>query len=481
MKYELAKGVQLEQVGNEVVATLPSGDMVVLNESAAIVLQSLEGDEDDQVAQAAAMLELAFGLSFGKAYSDAGRALSQLRSAGVLMPKRNAKPLRSHRDGLGRRTFVTCMAAAGLGLLSPGTALGKTSASPADEDVSTANNVKEGRRGNSRVWTDALGRKVKLPKEIVKVAPYGPYAQSFMETIDPDMVVQVAARGMHASVADNASTEAEELANQAGTGASLSALALDQTSPDLVLDIAVSKERLCPDVESRAWTEGVPVVHLVASHGHVPEAYRLLGDLLGREERCEELADYIATIDSVLAQVRESVPEDERLTVYYGGAPDGLSTRGEGTLMDDVIKSVGALNYADSLGAIDLKNVPVGLLAMQSPDIAVLNVPDYFTDEETRKLIDGVWGSSTIDDALLRSAIVPSEPMPWLGAAPLVMQTLGAVWLADVVYPELVKFNIEEFADECFDMLFCIDAPDPGQLSVAPARTHKEKGIRHDL
>ena len=65
--------------------------------------------------------------------------------------------------------------------------------------------------------------------------------------------------------------------------------------------------------------------------------------------------------------------------------------------------------------------------------------------------------------------------MSWLGSAPLIAQTVGAIWLAKVVYPELVTSDVNSFIEECFGFMFGIGVPDFASFFVVPDESGSEK------
>ena len=73
---------------------------------------------------------------------------------------------------------------------------------------------------------------------------------------------------------------------------------------------------------------GIPVVTLDSGLTATPDAYRLLGKILGAEDRGNELADYAQkTLDNISSMVSK-VPDSDKVTVYYAESADGLKTDG---------------------------------------------------------------------------------------------------------------------------------------------------------
>lgn len=268
------------------------------------------------------------------------------------------------------------MTAAGISLLATPSALGEESAKIAnrvfvDDEATATDNI-----GNeARVWKDSLGREVKISGNIKKVAPYGPYAQSLVESIDESMIVQVSSRGLHASVDSNAKSQIEEFTSKADDNGCLDSMALDEGRPDVVLDVATDKDRLNPSIDSDA--NGTPVIHLVIAPGELPAVYRKLGKIFGKSDRCNALADYVAAIDVTLAQVRERVPDGGRKKIYLGLRKNDLETCSSSSQLSVCLQTLGAKNAADDL-ADQESNKMLDLYRVKelSPDMVILTAMD---------------------------------------------------------------------------------------------------------
>ena len=49
---------------------------------------------------------------------------------------------------------------------------------------------------------------------------------------------------------------------------------------------------------------------------------------------------------------------------------------------------------------------------------------------------------------------VPFGPYNWLGFPPSVQRYLGLLWMADLLYPDAVDYNIEEEVQQYFEMFY---------------------------
>lgn len=467
MECRLVKGAIVDHVGEETTVTTPTGDVVVLNATAGRALEAALGAPDAREAAAAELVR--WGASRDAAERDARQLLRRLRAAGAVTPVAHNTGAR-HARPLSRRVFVAGMAAAGATLLSPSLALGEEAAEEANrlyngDPLGSWGEEEPSATPDVREWVDATGRVVQLPLHVERVAPYGPYAQAMLEALAPDMVVQVSARGMHASAMANADQVASVLSSSVGGEADVSAYTVASADPDLILDIADSQERLTTSIEQVQDATGVPIVHMVVGTDDLPRAFQTLGELLGRVDRADTLARYAAHTLLTFAQGRELIAQEDRVGAYFGQGPDGLNTRNADTLLGRVFDMVGLDNVMADLTDEQCFNVDAGLVDERNPSFVALSIRGCDEGTESRDLIRSIW----YDDCLGRDrkvVLAPDEPFGWLDRSPLTMQTLGALWLAHEAYPDVYDYDMDAAAAEYFELFFWEDGADAEVASL---------------
>lgn len=493
MKLMLSKAVQVDRVGCETVITCANGDMLVLNDTGTLVFDAAIGASPDEAAQRAAhMICEKYGTPYDEARRDATSLIRKLQARGVLVPSewQETSANAGRRFGqvraipsVSRRAFVAGAAALGVTFLNPATALGRESAAVATAAFGEKLTDDWAEGGATRMWSDSTGRLVAVPPSPRRLAPYGPYAQAVLECIAPESVVQISAKGQHASsvlsvqrlasadiVANDAVAEADAIAAspiasaddaKADTAAesvgSVSLAAVEWQAPDLIIDMGSAQERLAPLIDEVQAESGVPVVHLAASLDTLPQALRSLGDLLEAPE-ASTIADYVARALVTFAQGREAIKamgEGAQKTVYYGQGEGGLATRSAGTLLDSIITLIGARNAAEALTEQECMSVPVGTVSAWAPDLIIISV-DHQPDAAERESLLSVWERASLPSSCTIAAI-PAYPFAWLSRSPLTMQTLGALWLANLLYPGVYDYDMAETLIEYFNLFFHIE------------------------
>ena len=177
--------------------------------------------------------------------------------------------------------------------------------------------------GAAREFTDSTGRTVTLPAEVTRIAVSGPLAQVYIIPIAGDMMVGVS--NAFSSEAELYLPEyiinANEIGQLYGGKGEMDLEALLAAAPDVVIDVGETKSSTKEDLQALTEQTGIPFVHVYATVNIAPEAYRMLGQLLGREEQAEELALWCQnTLDNIDA-LMQKVDADGARTLSTALAP----------------------------------------------------------------------------------------------------------------------------------------------------------------
>lgn len=452
MRYEIAGGAVVDRVADETAVTLPTGDVAVLNEAASTIFDEMIKYGDLDAESIAALLARRYSLGEHRAKRDVRVCLSRLRAEGVIVPSlAGSAPLRHFNELplFTRRTFAAGALAAAVGLVAPGRRAFAADLEPTQDGGKFGFWANEETSGGKRLWEDPRGFKISLPEHIQKVAPVGAFAHSVMETIDPSMIVHVTNWGMRASAASGREELSSELEESAGM--CLCEYAVETEEPDILLSILPFESRLAQNEAVSRNDAGVPVVHMVVGADSLPEAYEALGDLFG-SQRAMEIASYLRDISEMLAWGSASIPLEEKRSVYIGMGELGLDSRGSDTVLDAMLRSTGALNAA-AVSQGSLERVGTDAIRQWSPDLVILCPGGSSFERRFAEDEQSVWLDGELSD-ICPVLAEPTVPYGWLDRSPLVMYTIGALWVAHMLYPEIHTFDINEVAAEFWDLMF---------------------------
>lgn len=296
----------------------------------------------------------------------------------------------------------------------------------------------------TREFTDSAGRTVTVPAEITSIAVSGPLSQAYLLPLAGDMLV-----GVSNGFADSAAlylpdyvTRLPELGQLYGGKGEMDLEALLAAAPDVVIDVGEAKKTIVEDLDSLTEQTGIPFLHIDATVATAPDAYRMLGSLLGREEKAEELASWCESTYSRAAAMMEQVDADgARRTLLYCLGDKGVNVLAEGSFHAETVNLMGEnlaqLEQVVSSGSgneVDLEQI----LAW-NPEV-VLFAPDSCYDE----VADLPEWQSLEAISAGRYYETPSGPYGWLSSPPSVQRYLGTLWLGSLLYPEYADYDLQE-------------------------------------
>ena len=291
------------------------------------------------------------------------------------------------------------------------------------------------------VFTDDAGREVTVPASVTRIAASGGTAQMILMTLVPDLLAGLASSPSTAQMPyfpENMWT-LPTFGQFYGSKANLNMESLIDAEPQLIIDLGDKKENVVEDMDGIQRQTGIPTVFIEATLEKMPQAYRTLGKLLGREAQAEELAVYLEKTLTMAAENSAKLPDSERKSVMFGTGSTGLACNAEGSVQADVIDIVGAVNAIVS-DEISNRNggttVNLEQVYVFDPDVIILSAGGPYDT-----LADSEWSSLTA----VKSGTyyeIPNLPYDWMSSPPSVNRVLGIYWLGNLLYPELYDYDM---------------------------------------
>ncbi|MEW8998264.1 MAG: iron ABC transporter substrate-binding protein [Thermoanaerobacter sp.] len=309
--------------------------------------------------------------------------------------------------------------------------------------------------------TDLVGRQVEIKTPVHKVVGIGPGALRLITYIDGiDRVAGV--ENIDKKLVDGRTYNVifqDKLAQlptigQGGPDSTPDAEKLIEINPDVIFVISLLDKAKADDLQAKT---GIPVV--VLSYGKlgtfeedVYTSLKIIGKIMGKEDRAKEVVDYIKGVQKDLQDRTKDISEDKKPTVYIGalgfkGAHGIESTQGN----YPPFMAVNARNVADTLGQKGSVMIEKEKLLDWNPDIIFIDEgnfdlvkqdyqknPDFYKNLKAVKN-DNVYGilpynqyNTNIDTALADS-----------------------YWVGKVLYPEQFKdIDPAEKAKEIYTLFF---------------------------
>ena len=305
-----------------------------------------------------------------------------------------------------------------------------------------------------REFTDSTGRTVTLPAEITKIAISGPLSQVYILPLAGDMLVGVsnafsvdAAQYLPAYI-----FEITEIGQLYGGKGEMDLEALLLAAPDVVIDIGEPKDSIAGDLAALTEQTGIPFIHIDATVKTAPDAYRTLGQLLGREEKAEELASWCeTTYAEITAMIAKVDADNARKPLLYCLGDKGVNVIAEGSFHAETINMMGT-NLAvveDVVSSGAGNEVDLEQILLWDPDV-ILFAPD--------SCYDAIAGAAEWQSLPAISSgsyyKTPEGPYGWLSSPPAVQRYLGMLWLGALLYPDYVEYDLQTEVTEYYRLFY---------------------------
>lgn len=305
------------------------------------------------------------------------------------------------------------------------------------------------------LFTDSCGRTVELPAKVTKVAPSGAVATMMMACIAPEYMCNVNSTPSKTQMEylPAVLSELPATGQLYGSKATLNYEELIATGAQILIDMGDYKSSIKEDLDALQAQIGIPCIFLEADLSHMSEAFRSLGTILAdKEERAEELAVLI-DLTMILAEInRESIPEEEKLSVMFTSGSDGLGTNAKGSSQAQVIELVGAKNaiVVDKVSSKGGGNiVSLEQVYNADPDVIIFSPGSIYSTVAT----DPAWKElRAIKEG--RYYEIPGDPYNWMSNPPSLNMVLGIWWLGNLLYPQYYNYDMVSTAKSLYEGLW---------------------------
>jgi len=310
-----------------------------------------------------------------------------------------------------------------------------------------------------RTFVDSLGRTVELPAQIDAIAPSGHTAQQVLLTIAPEKMIGLAQEltDYQIAVFGDQFTDAPVFGTAFGAKGDMNREAVAAAGPQVIIDTGDAMDGLEEDLDNLQEQLGIPVVFVETKLEDYGSAYKKLGELLGVEDRGNELSEYTQNAYDEVQAMMDSIPETDRVNIAYllgdGGLHAIAKDSFQGQVIDMVANNVVVIEDINPSGMgneIDLEQ-----LALWDPELILFQADSIYSSVGN----DAAWSSMTAiaNDNYYE---VPNDPWCWLNNPPTVNQVMGMQWLPRLLYPDRFDTTIEDVTKSYFKTLYNYELSD---------------------
>jgi len=312
----------------------------------------------------------------------------------------------------------------------------------------------------TKIVTDGTDRKVEVPAEITKIAPSGATAQMILMTIAPDMLVGLSAdpSSLQRPYFPEDMWYLPTFGQFYGAKNTLNIEALVDAAPQVIIDLGDRKATIKSDMDMIQRQTSIPTVFYEMTLPKMAEGYRELGKLLGREEKAEQLAQFVEKTVAMAEEKSAMIPDDEKITIMYGTGATGLAVNADESSQAQVIDIIGAKNAVipDTItnkGGGTIMNLES--VYDVEPDMIILTTGGPYEELTTNS-----WSNLKAVQAG-RYYEIPGLPYNWVSAPPSVNMVLGVWWLGQLAYPDIYNdYDMKEIAKEYYSLFWNYELSD---------------------
>lgn len=315
----------------------------------------------------------------------------------------------------------------------------------------------------TREITDMAGRKVTVPtaENIESVFSAGPVAAIFLYMVVPDKLL-----GWNYELNDVEKSiildKYQGLPNF-GMGDAVNYEAVIAANPTIAINSGKINDAMVSDCDALSESLGIPVVAVDNELNNSAEAFRFMGELLGVEDHAEELAQYAEQVFTDI-NVLSDIPEEKKVSVYFGNGEDSLETAPRGSQHAQILDAINAVNVADlELGDGSRVQISAEQLLAWDPDVIVVN-GEPKADKSGSSAAEDIL--SNPDYASLKAVQdqkvygTPNAPFSWVDRPAGPNRLIGMRWFSALIYPEYIKCDINEEIHKFFDLFYHVDLSD---------------------
>ncbi len=313
--------------------------------------------------------------------------------------------------------------------------------------------------------TDSSGRIIEIPDKVLRVFPAGPPAAIMLYTLAPDLLVgwpRAPSPAEREFLLPEAAVK-PELGRITGRGNTANLEVVLAQKPDLILDVGSTNQTFISLAERVREQTGIPYALLDGRFEATADSYRLLGKMIGREQRAEELAKYTEETFATITRRVAAIPQPERPLIYYARGPRGLETGLGGSINVESLELLARNAAGGTKGG--MANVSIEQVLAWNPD-AIFTIEPAFADNVYK---EAGWAAL---DAVKKKRVhlSPRLPFGWIDFPPSVNRLIGLWWLGKTLYPARFPEDMSRVTRDFYQRFYHIALSDEQLARVLSGR-----------
>ena len=317
----------------------------------------------------------------------------------------------------------------------------------------------------NRTITDMAGRTVVIPSEIKRVVCTSPPPSTFVYMVAPDrLVAWNLVSGKNDYIPEKYATNIESIGGDGSVVVTNYELLISMHPDIVVVSCNTGDEATLASIaEQQEKLGSIPVVAVKDARNSTGYSapIRFTGDLLGEEEQAEAMITFYEGMLAMVAERAASIPDNERVRVYYAEGPQGLMTDPTGSVHSELIELCGGRNVADCAlnPGSGMTEVSMEQIILWNPEVILVLDPEFYATIRTNPLWQEITAVKTD-----RVYLVPRTAFCWFDRPPGINRIIGIPWTAKVLYPDYFSdMDLEGLVKEYHELFLHISLSD-GQV-----------------
>ena len=232
-------------------------------------------------------------------------------------------------------------------------------------------------------------------------------------------------------------------------------------NPDLIFDSVTPSDSPSQDSATLATLKirqqqfgSVPDVGVVDSNNitALNPSIEFIGKVLGVKDNADKLTAFNNKVQKEVTDVVSTMPESEKVSVYYAEGDNGLETEPSGSVHAQLIDFCGGKNVAvvQVEGGEGHSTVSMEQILQWNPSVIITSDEPFYASVYSNSSWSGI---TAVKDK--RVYLSPQAPFKWFDRPTGANMIIGVPWTAKVLYPDKFhNFNltsqVEEFYSEFY-------------------------------
>ena len=318
---------------------------------------------------------------------------------------------------------------------------------------------------------DQAGRTVTIPNHPTKIMGYNAMGQGFLYALAPDKLMSLGSKPSEgeAYFYPDYVNNLPVLGDNSGKR-SMNPEEVIKAAPDFILHMADLHDGNLETVEEMQAQLNIPIVIIDSDMNKMDETFRFVGALIGAEEQAEKLAAYTRSVIDDINAKAASIPEDQRVSVYYAEGEDGLQTDPEGSDHSRAFTAVNAKNAAeieDFDAYYGRVTVSMEQIMEWDPEYVVFCPDDSIFAEGVASICQDLMDGKEVGSWNSLNAVKNNKffEAPYglanaIDRPATINLVYGYQWVGNLLYPEVFDYDMNKVTKEFYSLFYHYDMND---------------------